>query len=576
MARMKKETAFAAAVFDDFPGISGIEVGSREKEGNAAEEMVNFRPKMGGGIEKRCGYGAEMTLPASPRATFSGFVGGRFEAYFLVGGKLYRRDEDDEYGYGFVTRCENETGDATLFAFLGDLWLLCGGKCYLLKNNALVEAEGYVPLYGRNWSPQASGEVYEPENRLTPRIRLHYRNDGGESTVYFGRKVISVDGLMLDGVPVDAGGVTLDGTGYRCSCEDFTLAREIELLVTLGGMPEGGDLIRSAKRVEVFGSADERSVFCFGGEGTSEFYGSRAVSEADAARSDEITGGVGGCLYFPVTEGRYIVDAPVTAVLSHDGRLLVFTAVSTWALERESDGSCSSLVLHSSLGCDHDGAAVLCRDVPVTYCGGKLWKWNVRNSGTSSAEAFSDALKKRVAALQIGAISMEYYREKDELWIMPADGQCDEVIVYGAKKDTFYTFTGIPYGMLLPSSGDTRFLCGAVVYGMSDLLYMDGGTEEICACYRTTKTALGYPERTKRLLRFLLFGDPDGGLITVRMIGERGQVFAADLSGDATASGTPVYDGRASMGRFRFLTVEFRAEGEARQSLSSLTVTARR
>lgn len=542
---------------------------------SAATDMVNFRRRKDGTLEKRCGYGEVLSVPSLPRAVYTGYYGGESVLYLLTESSIYRREPDDEYGYVYAGRVEKNDGDAAFVELMGGLWLFDGDDVYLLSKDGIFESvEGYIPLYGKNWDPASQGEIYEAENYLTPRVRIHYQNPKAQGTLYFGRRVVSIHGVWLDGVEASKTEVELHNTGCACESELFRTAKEIELLVTLDE-EDVRHTVTSARRAVVYGGAEDNRLFLWDGEDKNTFYVSRAVTHREAKRSDTLGNTTGGALYFPRSAEEYRVDAPITATSRYFDRLLIFTASGTWAAEF-SGGKLLVTSVHASVGCDKKDCAVLAGEAPVSLCGGQLWRWNARSTvqRECTAELLSSPVSDFTRAFSEGKTMMQYYPELSELWVTEGGNDSGRVLVYNVEAEGFYTYEGIYLDRLVPSSGMPVFTRGTSILSFSSERLSDPTGAEIRAYYRSGWIDFGSPAQQKRLVGFALLGSPDGERITVRVESERGHAAALDLYGEKNE--TPnLYERRVGIGRFRYLRFLFEAVGEAKPYVSGLTLSLR-
>ncbi|MBR2906610.1 MAG: hypothetical protein IKC26_01020 [Clostridia bacterium] len=573
MKKINRERAYASATLSGFP----FPDAERKYDGmHAADKMVNLRPLGDGSIRKRGGYRTLVAMSEPPRAVYTGYLDGEEVLYVLSGGTVYRRYlSGDTYGFASAGRIETYDGDAAFAEFSGRLWLFDGDCVYVLSGDRFERAEGYIPLYGKGWDPLTQGEILEAENLLTPRVRITYHNSEKRDTIYFGRRALSVDRVFLDGVEEDVSGVELLSTGNGCVSERFLTAETVELLLTLDA-EDGSGAITSSRRAIAYGGARDNRLFTWDGADASAFYASEPVSVSDAALSDERGGGYGGALYFPRSAELYRVDAPVTAVCRYYDRLLIFTASGAWAADCSEKEELSVTPVHSTVGCDKKDCAVLCGNAPVTYFGGKLWRWSARSTTQRecSAEILSSPVAADVAEMRGETVLMQYYAERTELWVTTVRADRGRVLIYNAEREGFYTFEGISASRLVPSGSEPMFLDGEILYVFDDACLCDEGNAEIRALYRTAWIDLGAPERTKRLQRFSLLGDPDGGRLTVRLESERGYCAAVDLFGRGEV--TPnAYERRISLGRLRYFRASVEAGGTSRPSVQGMTVRAK-
>ena len=539
-----------------------------------AVEMENFRIGRDGHPEKRWGYTPTLLLPGKPRALYSGYVKGLWERVFLIGSGVYRETADHFPGYTHVGEIGSTDGDASFVTYLGELYLLDGQEIYLFTDRGIERAEGYIPLYGDGWDPIRRGEIREAENRLTPRIRIRYRNPEGEKNLYFGRRVLSVDRLIADGEEVDAESVTLIGDGYGCTAAAIETALEIEAVVTVER--EEVSLPRSARAAFSFGRASDDSLFCYDALDPTVFLASRAVRPEAREESDGIGRTVGGGLYFPLGDPLYRLPAPITAVCRHNDRVLLFTAEGTWGVECDGDRYDVTCV-HPSVGCDKRNAAIVSMNTPITYFGGKLMRFKEKLSGRSecNAEVISAPIADLVLALRDERVEMAYYPAEEEVWIAASGDDAGRVIVYRPDLEVFYTYTGVYLDRMLPAVDRVTFLSGEALYAMDEGTRRDCGDREIVARYRTGCLSFGDVGKRKRFLGFDGEIDPDGGDVTISVHADTREGAAFVVKGRAR-DGIPVYaSGRRGLGRFRYLYCTMLCPGEARQRLCALSLYAR-
>lgn len=573
MGIIKPDASYGKAVFSGFPGCDS----DRIRDGTAAaSESVNFRITSDGTLKKRCGYGSVLQMPGEPRAIYSGYLYGEEVFYFLVEDTVYARSDEEETGYRYVGSVASHAGDAEFTVFLGDLYLFDGTDVYVLQQNGFTSVEGYVPHYGSGWDPEMQGEVFEEENMLTRRVRISYLNPNGCGEVYFGRSVKSIDYAVIDGEETDAGEITLLSSKKGCSSKHFSTAASIELLVTLD-TENRRSAITGCRRAFVYGEASDSRMFCFEGAEREGVYASTPVPPTSISLSEERAGTLGGGIYFPISAPICRVDAPVTALCRYYDRLLIFTASGAWAVDCTSTTECRVTPAHSTVGCDKRDCAVLCGNVPITYFGGKLWKWSAKNDSVNdyTAEVFSAPMAERFSSIRDGKILMQYYAERSELWVSREEDADGCVLIYNTASGVFYTFEHVFASRLIASRTEPMLMRGSELMAFDEALSKDLGYDDIRAVYRSGWLDFGHPERTKHLQRYFLLANPGGGLITVRFETERGRCAATDITGSSDFVPC-TYDRRAALGRFNRLRFSLEASGEGRSEVSCFTVTVRK
>ena len=557
-------------------GFPALDERKRYEGTEGAASVVNFRVSEGGRLEKRWGSVCDLTLPVPPRAVYSGYLAGEPVTYFLAGKTVYRRFPDDEYGLMTAGHVKTEEGDAAFVALSGRLWLFDGDDVYLFTDGeGFCAVEGYIPLYGRDWDALLQGEVFESENYLTPRVRLHYRNEKAYDTLYFGRRVLSIHRVFLDGVETAKTEIELTETGYACIGEVLRTAKEIELLVTLDGKDERRT-VASAHRAIAYGGAEDNRLLLWDADEKEALYFSRVVGRAEAEKSDSVGKTTGGALYFPRGEEARRVDAPVTAVCRYGERLLVFTATGAFSASF-SDESLVVTPIHSTVGCDVRDCAALVGNSPVSLSGGVLWRWDLRSSSERECNAspLSAPVASLVRSLPKSGVTLGYYPALSELFVAAGGDSDGRVLVYNADGDCFYLYEGLYLDRLVPTGEAPAFLSGSVLLRLDREATEDADGRTIAARYESGLIALDAPLLRKRVSSLSLLADPDSDEMTVRVEGETGRAAAFSLTGGST--GVPsVYRLFPSLGRSRSFRFSIETEGKRRPTAGTLTLTVRR
>ena len=170
MSFFKTQNALAKAEFRGFGGIDTKDVTGR---GGKAADIVNFRVLPDGTLKKRCGYRRVASMPGKIRAMLTGYFDGEFLGYVLADGQVFKLD----FATGertLIGSIGSISGDASIFYYLGNIFVIDGEEIYQLKDDEIISAEGYVPLFGKNWGSTYPGEINEPINLLNPRARISY------------------------------------------------------------------------------------------------------------------------------------------------------------------------------------------------------------------------------------------------------------------------------------------------------------------------------------------------------------------------------------------------------------------
>ena len=571
MARMKPDRAFACLRLRSFAGIQGAdtrygEVGTRD--------MVNFRPCPDGSLKTRCGYERILTFPGDVRAFYSGHAEHGETMYALTGDEILQFADDGSGGYTVVGTTERKSGEAMFLSAFGALWLFDGEDLYKKQVHTFVPVEGYVPLYGLDWDPDLMGAVHEEVNLLTPRIRIRYRNELRSKYLRFDRRVSWIQSIYADGCLIPMEGVTLGEDGMYCECPVLSDCTDIEVLLVLEEQSHRPRITGCTRNLKYSDGQRDR-VLVRGGEDLTSIYISRAVSVEAAEESDRVCATRGGEWYFPEHTGAYSLDAPILGGCRFYDRVMPFSASGAWVADLSQEHPLM-VRIHGTVGCDQSDCAVLCGDVPVSYCGGRLYRWRMRNDAQNAftAERISGAISEELSEVRDKKTEMRYFDSRGELWIAHPNGAGGEVRIYRPETAMFYRFREIPMDALLPSYGDAMFLSGGALYTFRESLETDAG-RAIRTSYEGGYFDFGHPERYKHLLRAFTECDPNGGEMTLYLFGESGGAVAMTLSGGG--GGIPIgIERRAVMGRFRLLRIRIEAEAKCRQSVYGITLTARK
>ncbi len=553
MSKIKPKRAFAKEVFTSFDGIRA----------GGADDMRNFRILADGSIEKRCGWETLHTLPDTVRGVWQGSLNGRSRCFAVCGSSIYSLDGALPTKLNSIATDE---GRVRFLLYREHLYLLDGNRLYLYRNDSIgfAVAEGYVPLFGYNWEPSGKGDVHEPLNLLSNRLRMHYFNSSGSSTIRLPFYAESIESLRVDGV---------EDTAYRFTAlgDSVTLSRigsDIDIAFTVYGSSDHWEKLHNAA-IGFCGRTETEEYMLLASD--SHIYSSTPVSTAmlNGSLSRYSTTDP---LYFKLTDVHPVGDNehPVTAFHPERDRVLAFTTNGAASVCLSLDGGVSDCyTLPLSMGCTAPDASLSIDGDPVIIneCG--IFRLHAASDDpdrfypTPLCEPM-DFWKKQ--SFLSGAVCKND-RTNGELWFRDPSDENGLVWVYHILQKQWYCFDGISASSFFILDGKQGFASANRVCCFDESLTADDGNA-IEAVYKSGFLGFSSPESVKRSLRVTLCGF--GAEATLELESERrAQSYLLLTSPDTV----PVcLDKRARFGRFRHLRFCLRDRGKERSRWSRLSL----
>ena len=198
MAKINPRRAEEKIVFRGFRGICG----SSDRPDEGAAEVRNFRILGDGTLEKRPGWKTLFQFPDPIRGVWEGSLDGTHYLFVVSGWDLYAGIAGGEPAV--IYSLPSGAGSVCFAEYGGNLYLFDGLNVYLFHTvtETFSEAGGYVPLYGKDWHPTQMGEVLEPRNMLSPRIRITYLNTVGATRFVLPFTAENIEYMDVDGTRI--------------------------------------------------------------------------------------------------------------------------------------------------------------------------------------------------------------------------------------------------------------------------------------------------------------------------------------------------------------------------------------
>lgn len=569
MARIQPSKCFAKEIFDGFGGVSPHEeVGS-----HALATLTNYRPLCDGSLEKRCGYRTIATFPQAVRGVWAGTLDGKSFSFAVSGNTVYEWSGESPVEHSTL---QTSSGSVLFRVYSNRLYLLDGQRIYVLNAAGTVfsEAIGYVPRYGFRWDPVHGGEVHEPINLYSPRIRILYSNPTGSLTFRLPFYAESIDEVRIPGSQITD--VTYDDV--TCTVTLPRTDTSVEIAFTIKYLhDEEKEAICSCKQAYVDRFGERECMILYGGEDGKNVFCSAPVTESMLSSASVFYYNVDP-LYVPIFPQVTVGDRahPVTAFYRNHDRVLAFHTIGMASLNisREDNAvECYSItrgIGNLAMGLDQyiDGD-------PVLLGIGGLYTLS------SPASDIDDFRVKRLAEIPQGmrdTVSLSNAilhndARHGELWIRDPSAEDALVWVYHTEKKLWYCFDNLPATCFFTLQDTSGFVSDRTLFLFDESLDEDDGAP-IRASLESGPLYFSAPEAIKRGLRLSLCAEIGSDRVEIELETDNGRRILLSPT-SRTKDSSLLLDRRVTgPGRFRFLRIRLCDEGTHRSRLHRLALFA--
>ena len=424
-------------------GDTGLKLGE-------ASEMRNFRITRESHLQLRPGWAGVCTLAEGERVRrlWYGYVAGTARLLAVCGGHLWNVNPQSWE----KTDCGAVTGEgAFFFGFAKKAYLLTGSEYYCWDGtNQVKTVDGYIPLVATAAAPGGGGTLLESVNKLHGKRRERFSPDGTAKDFYLVEKgideVLSVEGTSLS--------YTVDRLAGKVSFSSAPPKGTNTVTITWRKGNGDRSKVTGMRFSELYNGASDSRVFLYG-DGTNEAIYS-GLDEQGPATAE----------YFPDLNVMAVDSAntPITAMIRHYDRLLVFKADSAHAVQYDTltlpSGTTTAAfyasTLNREIGCAAPGQARLVQNNPRTLFGRGCYEWTM-NIYTTRDERNAQRLSDRVESTLSGFDWKETFAFDDEgqqeYWIV-----CGEsALLHNYANDTWYYYQGLPMACLERVGGELYF-----------------------------------------------------------------------------------------------------------------------
>ena len=406
----------------------------------------NWRVTLDNTLRLRPGTKTQVSLGGAVKGMWQGRVNDSDVLLAAANGKLWKlSDVSGEWTAEELG--EVDTGDrVSFFPWGGDVYILDGAKYQKWDGETLSEVEGYRPIVLVAVVPAGGGEELERINRLNAKRRAWFSPDGTAVTFYLPEQnIASVDWVSV------RGGELYDTADYSVDLVKGTVtfdappdagASSIEIAWTAGTSYRRQ--VSAMRYSEIYNGSNDNRIFLYG-DGTNKVIYSGIAQEDGEPRAD----------YFPDLNEIEVGEenTPVTGLLRHYSRLIVFKSKSTWVISYGTmtlaDGSTTASFwctpVNRSLGHEPMGQVQLVLNSARSICAGAVYEWRNNSSYTSNltvderqAKRLSDRVCRTIQLINTGECICWDDNYTQEYYICSGDN----VIVHNYAADAWYFYKG--------------------------------------------------------------------------------------------------------------------------------------
>ncbi len=535
--------------------------------------LVNFRHLPDGSICRREGTRFITIMEEDVRAVWTGKLWDGFRYILLAGNCIYELDIERGEALPLIEVNTSE-GDAELFYYRENLYLVDGTGIYTVRSGWLGELYGYVPLRAKGWSDNAIGELYQPRNLLNNKARFDYViSSEATSILRVDAPIIAVDAVKVNGARISSDRYSIGTYQPYVSVMGLSEGDRVSVYAEYRDAPKGLAALKRCTRGTVFGGISNSRPFLFGGYDKSLMFSSQYVSADELAASREVYTD-SDAMYFPegyqfqVGDGQY----PISTVSRHFDRLLIFTEGGVWRADSESCGTDYTPIMNVNMGvcvASSHGAALL-GNSPCAVGKDGIYRFasNTDELDDCNAYKISDG---------IAPLLTQEFLSSAEVWadgrggrlIFSAPHASDKIFVYTEEGGKWSIYEGIVAERFFETKDGIGFMMGNEIFVFDENRATDSGAP-FTAYFEGALTDMGSADK-KRLSSVEICFDGEPPKCTLCLDGRT----VVDTGTDSLEGGTHTrYRRRAVSRRFDCMVPRIEAEAGCGR-IHSLTVNVK-
>lgn len=464
MATIPQNNSVNIMSIKEFLGLNENPDGDTKLKTGELSEMQNFRITRDKHLQIRPGTETLLTLRTAwdawaaghvtsavePRfcGAWEGMVGTEHKVIAAFGGVLLELRIDDSEAVVVGTATEDET---SFFGFSQKVYMLNGHEYKVWDGTGeFAEVEGYVPTTVTACTPDGTGTALENINRLSGKRKVKYSPDGEAAEFQLPEtavsEIISVEGTDIAwSTDIDAGKVIFESAP----------AQGVNSITITYRKGDGSPLeVAGMRYAELFNGQTDTRVFLYGDGSNRTIYSGLDYN------------GIATAEYFPDLYEASIGEAntPITSLVRHYARLLVFKKDSTWSIQYGTEELAGGAItaafyvvpINRQFGNEAMGQVRLLENNPVTLDGKSIFQWKATSStgAVNASETNARRMSDRVSAT-VGAFTLDnvrtFNRKSEQEYYFLHRGTA---LIYNYANDTWYKYTDFPFVGLLEIDGE--------------------------------------------------------------------------------------------------------------------------
>lgn len=438
----------------EFLGLNQNPDGDTNIKTGELSEMRNFKITRDKHLQIRPGTETQMTIrdawdelglaTEDPRlcGTWYGKVGDAFHLIAAFGGALFDVDIELGTATSIGTCTQDET---TFFGFEGNVYLLNGHEYMVWDGDGETQFTAvipYVPTVLTASTPLGQGTTLENVNRLTNKRIAQYSADGSSKDYYLPEsevgEIVTVEGTEST--------YTLDAAKGKVTFSGAPEAGVNNLKITYTKGDSAEDDVKKMHYAELFNGTTDSRIFLYGDGSNKTIYSgvNHETGQPDAS-------------YFPDLYEASVGEAntPITAMIRHYSRLLVFKSNSAWSMQYEITGLATGGVtaafyvtpVNRQIGNAAPGQVQLLENNPLTLFEKSVYQWRATSSSGNitadnrNANRVSDRVAATLDGFDLSATKTFNRLTQNEYWFLY--GGTALILNYAA--DAWYLYTNMPF-----------------------------------------------------------------------------------------------------------------------------------
>ena len=515
-----------------------------------AEDMCNFRILSNGVLRVRSGYTRKKRFSSGKkvRAVWEGTLGDDFLFFCVVGGTIYRLSGDTlaETAVGSIP---DGTESVNFFAQNDTLYLLDGENIwnYLPSIDKFEVLEPYVPLYGYLWDPTAYGDIYEPINLLTSKLRVHYYNPNGETEFRLPYYANTVEMALANDKRTT--NYTFSPGTNKIIFPSAPIFAEVVITISLN--EDARTALFAAQKSYIYTRGETSQLFLWGNDARL-FCGKTVTSPM--LSSCRALYPKASPLYFCKEDILFLGDSthPITALCPIHNNLLAFTSDRIWNLSIEEEGTQAFLAMHG-MGCTSPYGVVSYESGVLAAMDSGIYYITTSTSRPQelSLEHLSIGIEEKFSSEFVDNAHLMRNLADGEIWMRDPSNTAGDVWVWNFELKEWYRFSNIPASFFFKCSYGIGFATGSDICFFGRSQTTDNGSP-IDAYYKSAYLDFGVPDSIRRSMRAFLFASPSKSDCEVLFETEQKEQ-SFQLSTPLYATAPQLHDMRIATHRYRFL-----------------------